>query len=237
LSTPFHQAFVAVSASPNARAQGINKNVILIGGAGFQPGVRAKVSGSGVTVNSTTRLSETSLQLTVSVDSSAPVGARDIVITNPGPVATTCFGCFTVNARPTVTSATSSSLPRGASNRTIRVTGTGFQDGAAASFNRTGVTVNGVSYVDSTRIDLDVSIAMSAPTGGRSITVVNPDGGTVTRSGMVTVNALPKINSTSPSILHRETASTWWSTDPTSLPTSSPTAAAFRSAPASASRR
>ena len=74
----------------------------------------------------------------------------------------------------------------------------GFQPGATASFSGTGVTVHGATVSDPTRITLDVSVDAGAATGGRSLTVVNPDGGSVTRAVALTVTALPSVTTATP---------------------------------------
>jgi hypothetical protein len=99
----------------------------------------------------------------------------------------------------TPTSASPATLAQGASNVSVVVTGTsssgsGFYDTDPA-FNRlvatvdgTGVTVNTISWDSPTQLTLGVSVAANAPTGGRTITVTNPDGQTITSaSGIVTV--------------------------------------------------
>ena len=74
-------------------------------GSGFFPGARfpAAFGPDGVTVNSVAVISETELEVSVTVDAVAPTGTRNIMVwnpgTGPGPLATGygfCFGCLTV---------------------------------------------------------------------------------------------------------------------------------------------
>ena len=109
-----------------------------------------------MTVQPTTWLSPTSLRLTLTVGGSAAVGARNVTVTNPNAATAVCAGCFTVTAKPTVTVAQPRAPARsGTSGAVIELTGTGLQDGAAVSFAGTGVTVDSVTYVDPTRLDLE----------------------------------------------------------------------------------
>ena len=62
-----------------------------------------------------------------------------------------------------------------------RCPGTGFQPGLAVSFSGAGVTATVVA-VTPTSITLAVDIDPAAATGQRSITVTNPDAGTVTKN-------------------------------------------------------
>ncbi|MGZ4964449.1 MAG: TIGR02597 family protein [Limisphaerales bacterium] len=54
--------------------------------------------------------------------------------------------------------------------------------------NGGGVTVNSIIYTDPTHITLNVTAAGNASGGARTITVTNPDGQSVTSSGILTVN-------------------------------------------------
>ncbi len=72
-------------------------------GKGFLPGSRARISESGVTVDSVTVNSETELEVAITVDPGATRGPRTLVVwtdgTGPGPDAVTdaiCAGCLTV---------------------------------------------------------------------------------------------------------------------------------------------
>jgi hypothetical protein len=197
------RTFLVTSVAPSSRAQGTTQQTVFVSGDGFQPGATAKVSGSGVTIASTVLASDELMQLTLSVGSGAAVGARDVTVTNPGPSAAVCRGCFTVNAKPTVSSLAPSSRAAGEQHAIIQVSGVGLQAGATAVFGGSGITVHAVSYVDPTRFDVDLSIDPGAATGSRSLTITNPDGGTVTKANAFVVNALPAIAALSPSQLRR----------------------------------
>ena len=197
------RSFVVTSATPSSRAQGTSAQTVVLAGDGFQAGATAKISGTAVTVAATTWLSPSSLRLTLTVGASAAVGSRDVTVTNPNKATAVCAGCFAVAAKPTVSSLSPPSRPTGTSHATIQLTGTGLQDGAAVSFAGTGVLVHSVTYVDATRLDLDVSIDAAAATGGRAVTVVNPDGGSGTKSAALTVNATPTITTVAPTNLRQ----------------------------------
>ena len=105
-------------------------------------------------------------------------------------VGTTFDSVFTaVLPLPTITSISPTSAARGATvsvtingtnfanylpGVTVAVSGPGLYGTAA-----TGITVNSVTYVGSTRIDISITVDSSAPTGLRSIMVTNPSGGVV----------------------------------------------------------
>jgi hypothetical protein len=96
----------------------------------------------------------------------------------------------------TPSNASPPSLPQGASNQLVVVTGTsvggtGFYD-TEPGFNRiqasisgSGVTVSNVAWNSPTQITLTVSVAAGAPPGPRTITVTNPDGQSATSASGV----------------------------------------------------
>jgi hypothetical protein len=172
---------VISSLAPPSRPRGAASQTVVLSGSGLQTGATVKVSGSGVTINSVAWNSPTQLTLNVSVGGSAALGARDVTVTNPNGGIGICVGCFTVNAKPVLTSVTPSSRPRGASHQTVTLAGSGFQSGLAVSMSGTGVTV-AVVAVTATTATLDVSVAANAATGNRTVTVTNPDGGTVAKT-------------------------------------------------------
>ncbi len=102
---------------------------------------------------------------------------------------------------PTVTSTAPSSLGQGAASQNVTVTGTNFVSGAAASFSGTGITVNSTSFVDSSHVTANVSVATSATIGSRDVTVTDPGGASGSCTGCFSVSAGPTVSSTSPSSL------------------------------------
>jgi hypothetical protein len=169
-----------VAVSPSSFAQGVTRQVIVVAGNGFEPGATAKFTPAGVTVNSVAVTSSSSLSIEITIGGAAAVGARDLTITNTNTGTTTCAGCFSVAAKPTIASLTPSSLPRGASGQTVVVNGTGYQPGVGVTISGTGVTATVVASTP-TAITLSVTVAANAAATNRSVTVSNLDGGTVTK--------------------------------------------------------
>ena len=102
----------------------------------------------------------------------------------------------------TPASCSPSAVVQGANNVSVVVTGTqtsgsGFFDPGvsysnhiSAAVNGSGVVVNSVTYNSPTNITLNLTVAGSAATGARTITVTNPDGQTATSaSGILTLTA------------------------------------------------
>jgi hypothetical protein len=78
--------------NPTSRGRGTTGNVIITG-TGFVSGATVVF---GVTVNPVTFNSSTQLTAKITIVGGAPVGARDVTVTNPNAGRGTCTGCFTV---------------------------------------------------------------------------------------------------------------------------------------------
>jgi hypothetical protein len=187
------------SATPSSRGQGASGEDITVAGTNFANGAAVTFSGAGITVNSTTFVSPTELTANIDVASGATPGARNVIVTNTDTQAGSCTGCFTVNAKPTVTSASPNSRGQGATNQDITINGTNFLTGAAVTFSGTGITVNSTTFVSATTLTANIDIAPNAATTARDVTVTNPDGGTpAVCAGCFTVLA-PTLTGVSPS--------------------------------------
>ena len=187
------------SATPASRAQGTGSQDIVIAGTGFASGAAASFSGTGITVNSTNVDSSTQVTANITLGVGATVGARDITVTNPDGGTGTGTGIFTVNSSVTGVSATPSLSNRGATGQSIAINGTGFAIGATVAFSGSGITINSTTFDSSTQVTVNITIAGSAATGARDVTLTNPDGSSVTGTGIFTVDPAPTLTSATPS--------------------------------------
>jgi IPT/TIG domain len=174
---------------------------VAITGSGFinAAPLGVAVSGDGVTVNSVTYNSATSLTANITIDPDytvAPLGARTLTVTN-GDYGTRT-ATFTVRGLgPTFSSAAPSSVGVGVT-RDIIISGTNFYPGVTVAFSGTGVTVNSVTLVDAGTIRTNVTVSLSATAGARNVTVTNVDTQAATGTGAFTVNAAPTVASVTP---------------------------------------
>ncbi|MGD0198826.1 MAG: MBG domain-containing protein, partial [Solirubrobacteraceae bacterium] len=113
--------------------------------------------------------------------------------------------CFTADAAPTATGAAPGSADGGASNLNVTISGSGFEsfgsgapNNPAATFSDSDITVNSTTYVSSTQLTANVSVAADATVKSSDVTVTNPDGSSATDSGAFSVDAAPAITSVSP---------------------------------------
>ncbi|HYL93048.1 MAG TPA: IPT/TIG domain-containing protein [Alphaproteobacteria bacterium] len=183
------------SVAPSSAAQGVTTN-LTITGTNFQSGATCSF-GAGVTVNSCAFVSATQLTANVSISAVAAVGPRAVTVTNPDLQSGTTNGAFTVTASapPPPPSLTSLNPTSGAQATTVNVTltGTNFLSGATCSFGA-GITVNSCTFNSATQLIANVTIAVSATTGTRSVTVTNPDNQTSTLANAFTVTSAPVLN-------------------------------------------
>ena len=112
---------------------------------------------------------------------------------------------LTIPTAPSLGAVSQPALGQGATGATVTIGGSGFVSGAqlAASFSGgTGVTVNSVSVTSPTLLSLNLSVSRSATTGSYALNLVNGDGGIVTLSDALVVDAAPTLGGApSPSAL------------------------------------
>lgn len=182
-----------------------NVRVTLTGNA-FRDGGTVAVSGSGVTISSPTRVSDTSFRVDLGAGSAAAFGARDVTYTQPsggGGASVALTGALTVRAPlPAISGVSPATLRQGDTATVVTVTGTGFRSGGAIALSGTGLTLGATTIVDETTATVGVTADAAAAFGARDVTYTQPAAGggdAVTTTGAVTVKApLPAISVVSP---------------------------------------
>jgi len=151
--------------------------------------------GSGLTVNSFTVDNSTQITASIAVSGAATIGTRDVTVTNAAGTGT-LTSSFTVNQAPPVVSSVNPS--QGVQGQTLGVTisGSNFTGASAVSFGA-DITTDNFTVDSGTQITANITIAGSAATGLRSVSVTTP-GGTGIRTNGFTVLAMPTISSVNP---------------------------------------
>lgn len=192
------------SISPSALGAGNPAQVLTVNGTDLARGATLTFSGlgsTGPTQVASQWISRNQMRFTLSTVG-ASSGQRGIVLTNTDGQATpssdcAVLSCLTINAAPTVSSASPAS--RAAGSQTVSVTVNGsFTGTPSVSFSGTGISVGSPTSVSSSSVNVPVTVAPDADPGARSITVTNPDGGMATCSGCFTVKAPPTVTGVSP---------------------------------------
>jgi len=179
--------------TPSSGRRGQTLSVTLLG-TGFLPGVTT-VSFGDMIATSTSVISGTEMTVTISIDTAAATGPRDVYIFNgsPGGGVGSLAGAFVVinNPAPSLTSLIPTSgavLQR----LTLECTGTNFYEGLTGVDAGEGITVNSITFDSSTHMSADISINGSAVGGMRSIYVSNdPPGGGISQGIPFHVSAPP----------------------------------------------
>jgi hypothetical protein len=195
------------SVAPSAVGQGAIDQSLTISGSGFTDASAVSILGSGLVLGPVTVVSPERLTLTVNASASAPIGARDVVVSVPGERLASCTGCFTVNAAPRVTSLSRAVLGQGAQGAAVQINGSGFTSGATVTVSGAGVTA-AVGTVSPTALTTEFSVAADAAVGRRDLLIVQPDGGRSVCVGCLTISVGPRLTSISPSSLARGTTTT-----------------------------
>jgi hypothetical protein len=119
-------------------------------------------------------------------------------------------------ARPTVTSGNPIAASQG-SSLNLSLTGTNFRSGATVLFSGPGITVNSVAVGSCTSLTANISIASSATTGARDVSVKNADLTSGTGPGLLTIaladTTPPVISGLASSGLTTSSATITWTTD------------------------
>ncbi len=148
---------------------------VVFTGTDFGSGVAVNV-GAGITVNSTTVSSATSLTANITITGTAATGARGFSVGNSN------SQTFTVNnPAPTITSMNPIA---GNVGQTLDMVFTGtnfFSDATTVNFG-SGITVNSITVTSTTSLTANIIITAAAATGARNVSVTNstPGGGTST---------------------------------------------------------
>jgi len=120
-------------------------------------------------------------------------------------------------AKPTVTAVNPTSAAQNSSNLNLTLTGTNFRTGAIVTFSGSGITVNSVAVGSCSSLTANVSIASSAATGTRDITVRNTDQSAGTGTALFTVALAdltpPTISAVASSGLTTTGATITWTTN------------------------
>src|SRR5262249_4480389 len=149
------------------------------------------------------------ITLQIQVSSGAALGPRTVVITHNGtPIPSQGDDQFKVNPPPTVTSAGTGVNGLDAllspfagdvlTGQTVLITGTGFQAPTTAppdllvAVGGTGISVTRVEYTSDTQIIVTADVLAGAEAQAtRTVSVTNPDGGTVTSGALLAVQKAP----------------------------------------------
>ena len=136
--------------------------------------------GSGITVNSFSAPTQTSITANISVDPAAAVGTRNITVTSGSEVVTLTNG-FTVLAGGPYITLTPNSGRRGTSNLSVAASGMYLNIGAGttAAFSGSGISIASITPTGTNTANAVLNIAANAPLGAQAL-VLTTNGQAIT---------------------------------------------------------
>jgi hypothetical protein len=189
--------------SPDSASRSESVTVTLTG-TNFYQGVTTVDFGAGITVDSITVTSSSTLLARITISPTAALGLRSVSVRNgpPGGGTATKTGAFRVQNLPKLFSLNPSSGVRGQTVNVV-MTGTNFSTGVStvSITGPAGVTLNSTQVISSTQIVANITVSLSATDGVRQFFVTNADPGGGKSEGLaftVGSNPAPQITSVSP---------------------------------------
>lgn len=158
------------SLSPAVLGQGAKKVSVKLTGK-FDPTSTISFSGKGVHARVLTR-SDTSMTLALRVTPSAPLGARDVTVTNADGGRYTCSACFRVAKGPRIKSLAHGRVARG-STTWVSVIGAGFTEETLVAVDGRGVRLQAVRVQGTRRLQVAVTVDPGVRRTTLSVTVTD----------------------------------------------------------------
>jgi|GEM_PF-1870868 len=177
MGPPVNASIIGISPSQGAQGQTLD---VTISGANthFVNGGSVAALGSGVTTNSSTVLSQTTLVANITVQDDATIGFRDVLVTTGSEIAAEAtVGPFLVTAPPSSIARLVAVRPTsGVRGKTLGLLLTGenthFANGVSSvSFSGTAITTNSVAVLSETSITANITISPGAVLGFRDVIV------------------------------------------------------------------
>lgn len=213
------QPIGAHSVKPSSRGTGAYQEPVTIFGRNFAQGATVRFvtpgtggtdgapTDAGITVDDVTVADPRFATATVTIETTAPAGVRDVIVANTDGSTATCSACFIVNAGPAGAVPAPPLAPQGAENVNVTLTGANFTTGARALFLRDGEPSDDVRVIRTVIQSAgagyaQVSIALDGDTTTPlDVAVRNPDGGRGVCLGCFTITPAPRITGLSPNSL------------------------------------
>ncbi|MFH1282651.1 MAG: T9SS type A sorting domain-containing protein [bacterium] len=157
----------------NIGAQG-ERLKLKITGSNFSEGTRISFSGTGITVNKITFVNSQELEVNIAIDYNAPLESRTIIVTNEYNISAISKDAFTVTTvHPPLVEGLSIVEVEQKQILDFTVHGNNFFGDMRVSLSGTGITVNSVKVISETELIVNITVAIDAPAGPRSITLIN----------------------------------------------------------------
>jgi hypothetical protein len=207
-------------ATPATAYTGTSVTITNLAGSGFMNGATVSLNSTsdptGIAASDVVVITQNQISCTFDL-TGAPLGTRNIVVTNTDGKTGILVNGFTVAGNgPLVTAISPASGVAGSSYSPVSIGGSGFLNGATVKLNRTGspdIIASGVNVASPNFISCAVSLPAGAVPGPWNVTVTNPDGQTGSLvGGFIVKNPAPTITGITPN-----TGARGWSVSITNL--------------------
>jgi N-acetylneuraminic acid mutarotase len=165
--------------SPTSGNQGQEIPNFTATGSNFDSNATLSFSNAGIVVNSYSSHTPTTIVADITIGTTLPGGAYDVLVTNSDGQKGTLLSGFTVLAGappPTITSVWPISGIPGETITNFTLNGTNFDAGAILSFGGHGIKINSQTVVSPAAITAYITVQRKAPLGAQDVVVTNPDG-------------------------------------------------------------
>ena len=190
-----------ISVLPVSGQQGQSFPVTIVGSqTHFTQGSTQVSFGGGITVNDVTVTGATSLTANISIAANATFGARAVTVTTGSEVATLANGFAVGGATtPVLTQVVPASGQQGQGGPvTIVGQNTSFAQGVTHVDMGPGITISAITVTCPTCLEVQVTIADTAPTGPRTVTVTTGTEVAILASGFTVQPGVPLLTAFAP---------------------------------------
>lgn len=163
-----------LSVNPNSGQQGQSSLNIVVAGqsTSFTQGLSSVNFGAGVTVNSVSVASATSLTANITIAAGAAVGTRTVTVTTGSEVVSLPSGFQVTAGTPRILSLNPASVMQGqTANIALGAEFTNFVQGVTQASFGAGVTVNTITVTSGTSLSANITVGPAAAVGPRTITI------------------------------------------------------------------
>ncbi len=201
--------------TPSYGNQGDTNLLLTIDGAYFATGATVTFSGTGITVltNPATFVSSSQLTVSVNISGSAATGLRNVTVDNTDGGSGTGNNLFEVLASggspsPIITLVVPDNANQGETNLTVTIQGQNFLTGPTVTFSNGNISVNSTTFVNSSQVDVDITVPGASATGAGTVRLTNTDGNF--DEATFTVNqTVPNISNATPNNANTLTNNVW----------------------------
>ena len=198
---------VITSVSPNSGQQGQTIATVSVVGqfTHFAQGTTVVSFGSGVTINSVTVSSATTLAVKITISGIAPLGFHNVTATTGAEVAQLVNGFQVLAGNAAIASVTPNNGQQGVSGLSVAIVGTStnFAQGSTAATFGGGITVTSLTITDGTHATALLTIPATASTGPVNVTLTTGGEIATLNNGFTITAGTPTISSISPLSAHQ----------------------------------